>query len=71
VPLVVPTELLPGGSVNEHYLPLDAFVDEVIMLLETQPDATDILVEAVKFVRFAEVEGRYAETIVALNSPTR
>jgi uncharacterized oxidoreductase len=68
VPPAVQTELLPGGSVNEHCLPLDAFADEVMMLLETKPDVTEILVEAVKFLRFAEVEGRYAETIGALNS---
>jgi len=68
VPPAVQTELLPGGSVNENYLPLDAFADEIMMLLETQPDATEILVEAVKFLRFAEVEGRYADTVGALNS---
>ena len=67
VPPAVQTELLPGGSVNDHYLPLDAFADEVMALLEAQPDATEILVEAVKFLRFAEVEGRYDAAVAALN----
>lgn len=68
VPPAVQTELLPGGSENEHYLPLDAFADEVMALLEAQPDATEILVEGVKFLRFAEVENRYDATVAALNT---
>jgi len=67
VPPAVQTELVAGGSTNEHYLPLDDFADEVMSLLETQPDATEILVENVKFLRFAEVEGRYDAAISAIN----
>jgi short-subunit dehydrogenase involved in D-alanine esterification of teichoic acids len=67
VPPAVQTDLMPGQADNEHYLPLDAFADEVMTLLETQPDATEILVDAVKFLRFAEVEGRYPAAVAALN----
>ena len=67
VPPAVQTELVPGNSKNEHYLPLDAFADEVIELIASQPDATQILVERVKFLRFAEVEGRYDAAVAALN----
>ena len=67
VPPAVQTELLPGGSENGHYMPLDAYADEVMALLESQTDATEILVEGVKFLRFAEVEGRYPETVAAIN----
>jgi uncharacterized oxidoreductase len=67
VPPAVQTELMPGNSVNERYLPLDAFADEVMRLLEAQPDAREILVEAVKVLRFAEVEGRYPAAVAALN----
>ncbi|MCC3278212.1 SDR family NAD(P)-dependent oxidoreductase [Arthrobacter sp. zg-Y40] len=67
VPPAVRTELMPGGSVNEHYLPLDAFADEVMALLQAQPDAHEILVEAVKFLRFAETEGRYDAAVAAIN----
>jgi len=67
VPPAVQTELMAGNSVNEHFMPLDAFADEVMALLETQPDAREILVETVKFLRFAEVEGRYPAAIAALN----
>jgi uncharacterized oxidoreductase len=67
VPPAVQTELLPGHSENEHALPLDAFVDEVMALLEAQPDAKEILVDAVKFLRFAETEGRYDAAVAILN----
>ncbi len=36
-------------------------------LLETQPEAREILVDAVKFLRFSEIENRYDEAIAALN----
>jgi short-subunit dehydrogenase involved in D-alanine esterification of teichoic acids len=48
-------------------MPLDAFVDEVMALLEGQPEAPEILVGAVKFLRFAETQGRYPEAVAALN----
>jgi uncharacterized oxidoreductase len=67
VPPAVQTELMAGNSQKEHYLPLDAFADEVIALLESQPDAQEILVERVKFLRFAEVENRYDAAIAAIN----
>lgn len=67
VPPAVQTELMAGNSVNERYLPLDAFADEVMALLEAQPDAREILVESVKFLRYSEVEGRYEAAVAVLN----
>jgi short-subunit dehydrogenase involved in D-alanine esterification of teichoic acids len=67
VPPAVRTELMSGGSQNEHFLPLDAYVNEVVALLEAQPDAREILVEAVKFLRFSETENRYDDAVAALN----
>lgn len=67
VPPAVQTELMPGGSSDERYLPLDDFADEVMSLLESQPDATEILVDAVGYLRFAETEGRYDATVAAIN----
>ena len=46
---------------------LDEEMREVMALLEAQPDAEEILVETVKFLRFAEVEGRYQAAVAALN----
>ncbi len=71
VPPAVRTELMSGGSQNEHYLPLEAYVDEVMALLEAQPGATEILVDAVKFLRFAESENRYDDAVAALNPSVR
>jgi uncharacterized oxidoreductase len=67
VPPAVQTELTPGQSTRANYLPLDDYADEVMALLESQPDATEVLVERVKFLRFSEVEGRYAAAVAALN----
>ncbi len=50
----VRTELNPGQSENEDYMPLDAFIDEVMMLLQQEPTPSEVLVEQVKPLRFAE-----------------
>ncbi|GAB6898840.1 SDR family oxidoreductase [Kineosporia succinea] len=68
VPPAVRTELLPGGSDVEHFMPLDEFADEVMALLESEPDAHEILVRTVSFLRRAEVEGRYPAAVEALNA---
>ena len=67
VPPGVRTELMPGQSEIEQFMPLDSFVDEVMTLLEAQPDAREILVESVKFLRFAESENRYDGAVAAIN----
>lgn len=69
VPPAVRTSLLPGQESNEQAVPLEAFVAEVIQLLETTPDAHEILVEAVGFLRFGEARGDYPQVVAALNGP--
>jgi short-subunit dehydrogenase involved in D-alanine esterification of teichoic acids len=68
VPPGVRTELMSGQSEIEQFLPVDDFADQVITLIEQNPEATEILVEAVKFLRFSEAEHRYAETVAAVNA---
>ena len=68
VPPAVRTELMPGGSHIEAFLPLDDYVDETMSLLASQPDATEILVERVKPLRFSEVNGAYEQAIAMVNS---
>ncbi|RLQ04665.1 SDR family NAD(P)-dependent oxidoreductase [Micromonospora sp. BL1] len=68
VPPAVRTELLPGHESNEVAMPLDEFVAEVMALLEAQPDATEIQVERVKFLRHAEARGDYDEVVAAVNA---
>jgi short-subunit dehydrogenase involved in D-alanine esterification of teichoic acids len=66
-PPSVQTDLLPGHAENQAAMPLDAFIDEVMMLLETQPDATEIQVERVAFLRYGEARGDYPQVVEALN----
>lgn len=68
VPPAVRTDLMPGQAESPVAMPLDAFVDEVLALLEAQPDAHEILVETVRFLRHAEVRGDYAEVVATLNA---
>ena len=66
-PPAVRTDLMPGHAENESAMPLDEFIDEVLTLIETQPDATEIQVERVKFLRYGEARGDYAQVVAALN----
>ncbi|MEE6390043.1 SDR family NAD(P)-dependent oxidoreductase [Microbacterium paraoxydans] len=66
-PPAVRTDLMPGHAENEAALPLDAFVDEVMTLIETQPDTTEIQVERVKFLRYGEARGDYDDVVAMLN----
>lgn len=67
-PPAVQTELTPGQSTRVGYMPLDDYADEVMSLFAQTPTPEEILVERVKFLRNAEAEGRFAETVAALNS---
>ena len=62
VPPPVRTTLM-GQENAEEAMPLGDFLDEVMELLQSEPDAKEILVERVKFLRFAEAEGRYDEVL--------
>ncbi|GAB87740.1 SDR family NAD(P)-dependent oxidoreductase [Gordonia rubripertincta] len=67
VPPAVRTDLMPGQRDSEFAMPLDDFVTEVIELIDTQPDATEIRVERVEFLRHAESRGDYADVVATLN----
>lgn len=66
-PPSVRTALMPGHEENASAMPLDEFVAEVVELIETQPDATEIQVENVKFLRYGEARGDYAQVVATLN----
>ena len=68
VPPSVQTDLVPGQRDNEAAMPLDDFIAEVMTLLETQPDAREILVERVKFLRYGEARGDYDQVVATLNA---
>jgi short-subunit dehydrogenase involved in D-alanine esterification of teichoic acids len=67
-PPAVRTALMPGHEHNPSAMPLDAFVDEVMTLIASQPHATEIQVERVKMLRYGEARGDYAEVVARLNA---
>ncbi|SCE92864.1 Short-chain dehydrogenase involved in D-alanine esterification of teichoic acids [Micromonospora purpureochromogenes] len=67
-PPAVRTSLLPGQEHSEFAVPLDEFVAEVVGLLEAQPEAKEIQVERVKFLRYAEARGDYDQVVETLNA---
>jgi uncharacterized oxidoreductase len=70
-PPAVQTDLTPGQRTATGYLPLDAFADEAIALLARQPTPKEVLVEAVRFLRNAEAEGRFDATVTQVGEFVR
>ena len=70
VPPATQTDLM-GLKDNPTALPLEDFLDEVVGILETQPEVAEVLVERVKWQRHAEREGRYDEVFAALSARYR
>lgn len=68
VPPSVRTALLPGQETSDFAMPLDEYVSEVVSLLQDHPDAKEIQVERVKFLRYAEVRGEYDQVVQTVNS---
>ena len=66
-PPAVRTSLLPGQEDNGVAMPLDEFIAEATALLEAQPDANEIQVERVKFLRYGEARGDYDQVVATLN----
>ena len=59
VPPYVQTELMGSQqAADRRAMPLKDYLTETIELIRTQPDATEILVERVKPLRFAEQNGK-------------
>jgi uncharacterized oxidoreductase len=67
-PPSVQTDLVPGQRDNDAALPLNDFLDEVMQLLEDEPDGKEIQVERVKFLRYGEARGDYDKVVAALNA---
>ena len=64
-PPAVQTDLM-GQRNSDRAMPLDAFLTEVMELIESDPDATEILVENVKPLRFAVANGSYDSLLAML-----
>ncbi|MGW6279165.1 SDR family oxidoreductase [Kribbella sp. NPDC055071] len=66
VPPAVQTELM--GTPDPEWMPLDEYLDESVGLFQQQPEAEEILVNRVRFLRDAERENRYEAVVQALNA---
>lgn len=67
-PPAVRTDLTPGQSNRDGYMPLEEFADEAIRLWQAQPTPEEINVERVRFLRFAERNEQVAEALQMLGS---
>ena len=67
-PPYVQTELMGTWQASDpHAMPLKDFIAEVMRILTDSPDATEILVERVKPLRFAEANGGYDGFFTSFN----
>ena len=66
VPPAVRTDLM-GQRDSSHAMPLEDYLDEVMAILAERPDAEEVLVERVGFLRFAEAEGRTGDVLAQLS----
>lgn len=64
----IQTALTPGQSSRDGYMPLAAFIDEVMDLLAEQPGPDEIVVERARVQRLAEREGRFEQVFERINA---
>ena len=67
VPPAVRTALMNQEN-SEFAMPLDDYLAETMAILQNEPDASEVQVDNVKFLRNAEREGRYDQTLATVNS---
>jgi len=67
-PPAVRTDLTPGQSTREGYMPLDDFADEAISLFAIEPTPEEILVQNVLPLRNAEANGSVPQVLERLKA---
>lgn len=67
IPPQVQTALQGKRGFDPHAMPLDEYIAETMTLLQTQPQASEIVVERAKRFRFAERDGVYDDIYPAFN----
>lgn len=68
-PPYVQTELMGAQqAVDPAAMPLADFTAEVMAILETRPDADEVIVERCKPLRYAEANGTFAQVFAGLNA---
>ena len=68
IPPGVQTDLTPGQAGNPQMMPLDQFIAEAMGLIDQHPTPEEICVKRVLFLRNAEAEGRFGQTLAMLNA---
>jgi len=66
IPPYVATHLM-GGADDPHAMPVEEFVSEVMEIIKSQPDATELCVESVKRLRFAAEAINYENVFREVN----
>lgn len=66
IPPAVQTELTPGQSTREGYLPLAQFISETMVQFASGNPGPEVCVPMVRFLRDAEAEGRMDGALAAL-----
>jgi uncharacterized oxidoreductase len=67
IPPQVQTALQGDRGFDPRGMPCDEYITETMTLLQTQPQAEEIIVERVKGFRFAERDGAYGDIYPAFN----
>jgi uncharacterized oxidoreductase len=67
VPPQVQTALQGDRGFDPRGMPLDEYISETIALLQSQPEAEEIIVDRVKGFRYAERDGRFDDVYPAFN----
>jgi uncharacterized oxidoreductase len=67
IPPQVQTALQGDRGFDPRGMPLDEYISETMTLLQTQPEAEEIIVDRVKGFRFAERDGRFDDVYPAFN----
>ena len=62
-PPAVQTELTPGQSTREGYMPLDEFIEETMLGFTGEETPQELLTQNVLFLRNAEAEGRFDKAL--------
>ncbi|WP_233208172.1 SDR family oxidoreductase [Pollutimonas subterranea] len=68
VPPAIQTELTPGQSSREGFMPLGDFMDEVMAIFAQQPTPDEVLVSRAVFQRWAEREDRFDQAFKVVNA---
>jgi uncharacterized oxidoreductase len=67
IPPMVQTALQGDRGFDPRGMPLDEYINETMTLLQTQPEAQEIVVDRAQVFRFAERDGRYDEMYPVFN----